>query len=427
MALNAVNWTRVKSRGNRSTVCLSTEQPAIEARCARREAHRKKAKASSPSPSSHSSVEVALVSRHGSVCTVTQQLLPFQTPPAAVHRGRASGRCVSAGEQPDPITMSRYLYNHGHQAEYLVPMLDDAVLHGEAPRVLHWYWRRTHWITQLLRVMLPFTTLDTSRRPSKPCRTYKPLGSGGGGRHWLQHPRTAQLMRRALLRHCGLRDRSPAINDATGRPRERVVVLLRGDSQQPNATTAVGSASILDSETVFERRPFANLSDVLRTLRMVLPRSSVRIATTQGNATICEQARWVHGASVVLSPHGAHLTNGLWMAKGSLLIEAMPWGMWQYEGYAGLFKAGGISHARIRAQRPPPAAPHWRNPDAGDAQEHDQARCARTQDCRLFYRARSMLHVQREELCRVLRKHLPASRGLGGDCAPRRDARRGFL
>ena len=38
--------------------------------------------------------------------------------------------------------------------------------------------------------------------------------------------------------------------------------------------------------------------------------------------------QWVHGASVVLSPHGAHLTNALWMARGALLLEVMPWGMW---------------------------------------------------------------------------------------------------
>ena len=369
------------------------------------------------------------MSRKGGTCTVTQRLLPFQTPPG----GGAGISCVSMGAQPDNITMSRYLFNHGHQAEYLVPVLDDAVQRGAAPRVLHWYWRRTHWITQLLQAMLPFSTVNTSRpRPSKHCRRYKPLGSGGGARHWFRQARTAQLMRRALLRHCGLREREPAADPLTGLPRERVVVLLRGDSQQPNATSLMSSlsslsataATIVDNNASFERRPFANLSDVIRSLRLALPRASVRIATTFGHAPICAQARWVHGASVLVSPHGAHLTNVLWMRKGSLLVEVMPWGMWQYEGYTGLFKAGGISHARIRAERPPPSAPHWTRPAAaagagaaaGSLVELDEGRCAREQECRLFYRARSALRVGRDELCRVLRTHVPAAREEGSAC-----------
>ena len=47
----------------------------------------------------------------------------------------------------------------------------------------------------------------------------------------------------------------------------------------------------------------------------------------------------MHGASLLLSPHGAHLTNALWMAEGALLLEAMPWGMWDYpRTYTGLLK-----------------------------------------------------------------------------------------
>lgn len=398
IALNAVNWTRLP-QGNDAT-CLAKEHTAVERQC--------------------TGVHIALVSKRDGACLVTQRLLPFQTPRPATHK--APSTCVSAGKEPDNVTMSRYLLNHGHQAEIMLPMLDDAVRAGEAPNVVHWYWRRTHWVSELMRVMLPFTRVVASRaKPSHACRTYHPIGSGGGGRHWLRAARTADLMRAAMRRHCGLRERPVALDAASGRERARVVVLLRGDSQQPNATAG-------DAPPSAERRAFADPTAVLRTLRAALPGASVRVATSTGDAPICAQARWVHGASVLVSPHGAHLTNALWMRRGSVLVEVMPWGMWRYEGYVGLFHAGGIAHARIRAARPPADAPHWLRPDAAAAvtssnasssaaaQEYDEGRCARTQECRLFYRSRSALHFGTDELCRALRKHVPAARQAGSVC-----------
>ena len=232
-----------------------------------------------------------------------------------------------------------------------------------------------------------------------------------------------------MQRHCGLRDRRAAADEHY---RERVVVLLRGDSQQPNITTdtaaaasafSAASAAGLEPSQSVERRPFANLSGVLRTLRLALPGASVRIATTTGNASICEQARWLFGATLLVSPHGAHLTNALWMVRGATLVEVMPWGLWDYAGYTGLFHAAGIKHARINSARPPPNEPQWRRPYNASASprlpelEHHQGRCARTEECRLFYRAHSALHFGEEELCRALRMHVPAAREPPSLCA----------
>ena len=173
--MNAVNWTRARARANRTT-CLWPEQNALEARCAttaraRRSRVRGKVRIAGPDDV----VEVAHVNRRAGTCIATQRVMPFQRP------AKGSVSCASVGAEPDHVTMSRYLSNHGHQAELIVPILDDAVLKGEAPAVLHWHWRRTHWITQVLRAMLPFTRLDTATRRAH-CHTYKPLGSGGGGR-----------------------------------------------------------------------------------------------------------------------------------------------------------------------------------------------------------------------------------------------------
>ena len=138
---------------------------------------------------------------------------------------------------------------------------------------------------------------------------------------------------------------------------------------------------------------------------------------------------WSHtpaGATLLLSPHGAHLTNTLWASRGATLLEVMPWGMWHYEGYKGLFKSGGIAVARISSARPPPGQPHWqrdggatggsgsggsggrrgkraRAAAAAQLQEHDQERCSLNEDCRRFYRRFADLYFGEAEICAALR------------------------
>ena len=163
----------------------------------------------------------------------------------------------------------------------------------------------------------------------------------------------------------------------------------------------------------YEQRAFANLSDVMAMVRDALPGAIVQAKTTWGHAPICTQARWVQGATVVLSAHGAHLTNALWMARGALLVEVMPWGMWSYEGYRGLMRGGGVLHTRILSNRPPPSQPHWRdNATAGGApvQEYDEGRCESREGCRRFYRACSALYFGRQQLCEALTQHVAAAR-----------------
>jgi len=160
-----------------------------------------------------------------------------------------------------------------------------------------------------------------------------------------------------------------------------------------------------------ERRAFASLAAVTAELRHALPpNASLHTFVTAGGAPLCEQVQWVHGASVVLSPHGAHLTNALWMASGSMLLEAMPWSMWDYpKTYTGLLKGSGVQHQRLLSRRPPPTAPHFVNLTTGE-QEHEQARCGRSEACRRFYRAHSSLHLVPGRICVVVRRRMPQAR-----------------
>ena len=104
IALNAENWTRVRAGRVNRTQCLATEHAALEARCGALTRGRRRR-----GVALHSGLEIAHVSHRAGSCTVAQSLLPFQTPSRRL-------TCVSAGEAPNNVTMSRYLYNHGHQA-----------------------------------------------------------------------------------------------------------------------------------------------------------------------------------------------------------------------------------------------------------------------------------------------------------------------
>lgn len=97
-------------------------------------------------------------------------------------------------------------------------------------------------------------------------------------------------------------DPTPPPPAAQPRPR-RAVLLLRED--------APGG----------EPRHFAQFSALLRLFTAALPRHAVSVLRTRGDAGLCEQAAWVGGAEVVLSPHGAHLLNALWMEPHAALLE----------------------------------------------------------------------------------------------------------
>jgi hypothetical protein len=85
--------------------------------------------------------------------------------------------------------------------------------------------------------------------------------------------------------------------------------------------------------------------------------------------------------------------------------------MWGYPGYRTLFTRSGLSYFRLNASRPPPAAPHWRDPATGQ-EEHDERQCYldstrrghMADSCRLFYRSNSELQLPPAQLCRALRQ-----------------------
>ena len=471
-SLNA-SWKRLSGPQSASQslhACLSKAGPELGLQCSSRRAYAR-----------GDGVEAAFVRRRSTgSCSVSRPLFAFQIP--------RPGACFSAALPKSTEPSWRYRTNHGHQAELLVPMVDDAVGAGWAPEVLHWGWELSHWITQLLPVLMPFTKLVRQQRsPSHLCRSYAPLGSHGGARRWwLREQTPVVLMRTAVLRHCGLAEvtayrgasgaasgalAAPASlegaaaagreaeahgwssgeggargaveggvlrggGSAGGRPpaRTRVVVLLRGDSQQ---------RADLNQTDGDELRSFSSTRRLLAQLAAALPNATVVTAVTSGRAPLCAQARWVHGASLLVSPHGAHLTNALWLPRGSLLLEVMPWGMWDYEGYAGLLRGGGVAHERLGSRRPPPGAPHWNASvseqqqlasagtrggthrvaaDGGgaDGSARAQRACAEVEGCRRFYRAHSRLHVTRATLCKPLRRHFAVARVPGSVCYTKR-------
>ena len=449
--LEALNWTLIQRGGANRTACLRDAHAELVAQCL--DVRTMRASLLHGEDHGGGILEMVHVERRRSrrtasgsgvprsSCLATERALPFQTP--------RLGTCVSAGHEPPAA--SRYLNNHGHQAEVLIPILDESVMLGSGPAVLHWGWQRTHWVQVALSAMLPFTRLHTGRDvPSRLCRKYRPIGTGGGRTHWFRAMATAQMMRRAMERHCGLHERVVTL-DSDSTPRERVVILLRGDTQQRHSGGGVpvpGRGAL----SFAERRPFADLGGLLRSVRTALPGASVRVATTAGNAPICTQARWVHAATILISAHGAHLTNALWLPRGALLVEVMPWGMWDYEGYRGLFRASGVAHVRIRSARPPPHQPHWAHPTLPSAsgrpskrapsapsapsaslsppcaqagggagergrQEHSQSRCAANEECRRFYRSCSALYFGKAQLCEALRPHVAAARLTESACS----------
>jgi len=190
-------------------------------------------------------------------------------------------------------------------------MIEAAVAARAAPSRVHWPFNLTHWAREVIRTLWPFTQLDTTPRAShRRCRSFQAIGSGGGSRGWFQLPAAAPLIRSAVLRHCGILDAAHGGKHARarvrargGRASRRAVVLLREEAQGA------------------EPRLFADLGGLLDHLRDALPGHVVDVRTTRSDAGLCEQAAWVAGSSLVVSPHGAHLVNALWIDPNATLLE----------------------------------------------------------------------------------------------------------
>eukprot|EP00965_Chrysotila_dentata_P242537 6204921-Pleurochrysis_carterae.AAC.2 len=357
-SLQTRNWTQQPARS--MAACLGKLQPRLEAACLPQQ-----------DVSLRKYLLVAHVARPAiNRCFVTQRALPFQVP--------RPGTCFSAAHR---VSGQRYHINHGHQAEMLVPMLEASVLHAHAPSTLYWPVNMTHWIRSVLPAMWPFTRVQLSAAPRRQCRVFSPVGSGGGRSNWLRTPIATTLLRRAMLRHCG---------------RSEVRVL-----QHHHVRVAV---ALLRDNSSSEPRHIAHLESLLMALRGALPTAAVHVRHTRSDAPICEQAAWVYDAGLLLSPHGAHLTNALWLSEGALLLEVMPWGMWGYRGYQGLLRSAGLAYERLNSTRPHALEPQWRN--AANDSVADEASCERIEACRRFYRGNSKLAVSVSELCLALSRQL---------------------
>lgn len=165
------NWTRRRGGLSDRMICLINESAVLNAACQPANAHRQ--------------IDVVYVGRfgHRRTCAASQPALKFQIP--------RRGACFSAGSEPAP----RYRTNHGHQAEVLVPMIEESAILGWAPELVHWGWELSHWVRSLFPALLPYTRLLRGKKPSPKCRTFPPLGSHGGRRRWFRRPSTAGRMR----------------------------------------------------------------------------------------------------------------------------------------------------------------------------------------------------------------------------------------
>ena len=112
----------------------------------------------------------------------------------------------------------------------------------------------------------------------------------------------------------------------------------RGD-QRPRADLRAGNAPLTRSQrTGRARRQFGIGESVILALARGSPEARRNQpprgwqSDTPACPLACAQVQWVQGASLLVSPHGAHLTNALWMPQGAVLLEVMPWGMWGERG-----------------------------------------------------------------------------------------------
>lgn len=359
--------------------------------------------------------------------------LPLDSLAKALHSNERGACFVALGAWS---SISRYSMNIYHQSEYVLPMVEHAIMRARAPEIVVWPWVLLPWSRQLLSTLLPETSIVTAPdalelgtsvdtlRASERCATevvpFKAVGSSGGKRGYWRRESAPLLARRLVLRACGLH----LHHRAGGRP--LAVVLERGglphpagaengtrastlaaDSAAPGAAAKPlrgGSASNFASR----KREFADRQMLDALLKASLPGWDVRWRSSAGaNTHLCEQLRVWQGARLVITPHGAQINNALFAHPRTVLVEVMPWAKRQYGGHTALLKYSDIVHTRVYSRRPPASEGQWGNGG------YSEATCEARETCARFFRDHTNLHVDPRELHTVLQEALEADEGAG--------------
>ena len=153
------------------------------------------------------------------------------------------------------------------------------------------------------------------------------------------------------------------------------------------------------------RRNFAHLSSLVGALRRCAAVGSVEVREPSGALTMCEQVRlYATAVDAVLSPSGAHNTNGVFLPPGALLVEGMPWANMML-AYFGLLRRSRLAHEVVYSARPPAADYEYVGDDGGRGTELTDVACGKRKECRYGYRYGAEVYVDERVVCALLGEH----------------------
>ena len=238
-------------------------------------------------------------------------------------------------------TGGRYQKNLAHQLEAIGPLLaagvrqqPAAIVATQAPPL--------PYFEGAFRAVFPGTKLVKGRAPAGLCRTTKTFsGSGGQNKNFGIGPAAKELKRRAYASCRNKLAPPPPL------AKPKIVHVVRG-SASAQYVRAPG-------QHAYAARRLVNANASIATLLKTFPNATVvERATHGGDTPFCGQLDTYDAATVVLTPHGAHLVLAIFAPVNTIVLEAMPWDMWR----GGRFVYGSASKYLAPATRClPPSGP----------------------------------------------------------------------
>lgn len=284
----------------------------------------------------------------------------------------------------------RYQANVAHQnLELTYPIVDQAVHRRAAPRVVWWRMNCLPLTWAVLNASLPYSQLvceaqgkvppacAVSNRPNVIFRPHgtppRPFPIGRG--------RSATALRRAVYSSCGLRD-DPPVRDGFGRLRLRVRFLER-ERAKPGVQYNGEKCPLRGAGTPSKRQLTSNTVQAIKSsLTESLEIAGAHVHEFQTvhipvshPGSLCDQAERFANADILISVHGAHLTNAVELRPKSVLVEVLPWANFMAVHYQRLAAhVQDISYVPLCARRP-------RNCTQDTCRENEMT-CAASQRCR---------------------------------------------
>jgi len=232
-------------------------------------------------------------------------------------------------------TGGRYQKNLAHQLEAIGPLLAAGVRQQPAA-IVATQSPPLPYFEGAFRAVFPGTALVKGPAPAGLCRTTKTFsGSGGQNKNFGIGPAAKELKRRAYASCNKTLAPPPPLTKPT------IVHLARGVIREGMNT-----------------RRLVNANASIATLLKTFPKATVVERATRGGETpFCGQLDTYDAATVVLTPHGAHLVLAIFAPVNTIVLEAMPWDMWRggrfVYGSASKYLSGvGLVFDRVRTVRP---------------------------------------------------------------------------